>query len=84
MTSQPAQRVGLRDRGLLREGMAADIVVFDAETVQDLATFENPHQLSRGVRYVVVNGGVVLDDGTLTDARPGRVLRGPGWQQPPE
>ena len=80
MTSQPAQRVGLTDRGLLRPGMAADITVFDPSTVVDRATFENPHQYSEGIRYVVVNGGVVLDDGTITDARPGRGLRGPGWQ----
>ena len=82
MTSLPAQRVGLQDRGLLRPGMAADVVVFDAATVIDLATFEEPHQLSRGMRYVIVNGSVVLDDGAPTDARPGRVLRGPGWQTP--
>jgi dihydroorotase/N-acyl-D-amino-acid deacylase len=82
MTSLPAQRVGLRDRGLLRPGMAADVVVFDPETILDLATFENPHQLSRGVRYVIVNGVLVLDDGELTAARPGRVLRGPGWVGP--
>jgi dihydroorotase/N-acyl-D-amino-acid deacylase len=84
MTSQPAQRVGLSDRGLLRAGMAADIVIFDAGTIGDLATFEDPHRLSRGVQYVIVNGAVVLDDGMLTDGRPGRVLRGPGWQPPLE
>jgi len=82
MTSQPAQRVGLSDRGLLRPGMAADITVFDPNTVIDRATFENPHQYSEGIRYVVVNGAVVLDDGRITDARPGRGLRGPGWQGP--
>jgi len=82
MTSQPAQRVGLTDRGLLRPGMAADITIFDPSTVIDRATFENPHQYSEGIRYVVVNGTVVLDNGTITDARPGRGLRGPGWQGP--
>jgi dihydroorotase/N-acyl-D-amino-acid deacylase len=82
MTSQAAQRVGLADRGLLRIGMAADIVIFDAETIGDVATFEDPHQLSRGVRHVIVNGALVLEDGALTNARPGRVLRGPGWRAP--
>jgi dihydroorotase/N-acyl-D-amino-acid deacylase len=79
MTSLPAQRVGLLDRGILRPGMAADVTVFDARTIIDLATFENPHQVSQGVRYVMVNGEIVLDNGTVTDARPGRGLRGPGW-----
>lgn len=80
MTSLPAQRVGLTDRGLLRPGMAADVVVFDPQTVIDRATFENPHQLSQGIKYVYVNGRLVLDDGKFTDARPGRGLRGPGWR----
>lgn len=80
MTSQPAQRVGLTDRGLLRPGMTADITVFDPNTVIDRATFEDPHQYSEGIRYVIVNGDLVLDDGVITDARPGRGLRGPGWQ----
>jgi len=79
MTSQPAQRVGLADRGLLRPGFAADITVFDPATVIDRASFEDPHQVSEGVRYVLVNGQVVLDEGALTDVRPGRGLRGPGW-----
>jgi dihydroorotase/N-acyl-D-amino-acid deacylase len=81
MTSLPAQRVGLLDRGLLRPGMAADVVVLDPATIIDVATFENPHQISRGVRFVLVNGELVLDDGTMTDARPGRGLRGPGWHE---
>jgi dihydroorotase/N-acyl-D-amino-acid deacylase len=80
MTSLPAQRVGLLDRGLLRPGMAADVVVFDPATIIDVATFEEPHQVSRGVRFVLVNGELVLDDGVMTDARPGRGLRGPGWR----
>jgi dihydroorotase/N-acyl-D-amino-acid deacylase len=79
MTSLPAQRVGLLDRGLLRPGMAADVVVFDPDSIIDVATFEDPHQLSRGVQYVVVNGEIVLSDGEITPARPGRGLRGPGW-----
>lgn len=79
MTSQPAQRVGLSDRGLLRPGFAADIAVFDPLTVIDRASFEVPHQVSDGMRYVLVNGQVVLDEGSLTEVRPGRRLRGPGW-----
>ncbi|MDH3495851.1 MAG: D-aminoacylase [Gemmatimonadota bacterium] len=79
MTSLPAQRVGLTDRGLLRTGFAADVVVFDPRTIIDRATFERPHQLAEGVRWVIVNGVVVFDDGAMTDARPGRGLRGPGW-----
>ncbi len=80
MTSLPAQRVGLGDRGILRPGMAADIVVFDPTSVIDRATFADPHQYSAGVKYVLVNGELVLDDGEITDNRPGRGLRGPGWR----
>ena len=79
MTSLPAQTFSLRDRGLLREGMAADIVVFDPETVADRATFERPHQYPVGFRLVVVNGRVVLDGERVTDARPGAALHGPGF-----
>lgn len=82
MTSLAAQRVGLSDRGLLKQGMAADITVFDPATVADKATFEQPHQPSVGVAYVFVNGQKVLDHGTLTAARPGRGLRGPGYLPP--
>ena len=78
MTGAVATRLGLRDRGLLREGMFADIVVFDDRTITDLATPEKPHQLSRGVDHVFVNGVAVLRDGRHTGATPGRVLRGPG------
>jgi N-acyl-D-amino-acid deacylase len=78
MTSFPAQRVGLADRGLLRPGMKADLVVFDPATVADRATYENTHQYATGVTAVVVNGEVVLAGGELTGVRPGRVLRGPG------
>jgi len=77
MTSFPAQRAGLTDRGLLRPGMAADIVVFDPARIADRATYKNPHQHSEGVVHVLVNGELVLRDGALTGARPGRVLRGP-------
>jgi N-acyl-D-aspartate/D-glutamate deacylase len=78
-TSLPAQRLGIRDRGLLREGLYADLVIFDPETIADRATYENPHQYSAGIEYVVVNGKIVLDQGRFTGARPGRVIRGPGY-----
>ena len=78
MTGAVATRLGLRDRGLLREGMFADVVVFDDRTIIDLATPEKPHQLSRGVEHVFVNGVQVLRDGRHTGATPGRVLKGPG------
>jgi len=78
-SSLPAQTLGIRDRGLLREGFFADIVIFDPETVIDRATFERPHQYSTGIDYVFVNGKIVVDQGTITEARPGKVLRGPGY-----
>ena len=80
MTSLAAQRVGLRDRGLLLPGFYADIVVFHPEAMRDLATFETPAQYSVGVQYVIVNGQPVLDGGQMTPARHGRVLRGPAWK----
>jgi N-acyl-D-amino-acid deacylase len=70
-----AQRMRLTDRGVLKAGMWADIVVFDPETIRDLATFDNPNQLSEGMRYVLVNGVPVIDDGKMTNALPGKVLR---------
>lgn len=76
MTSAVAARLKIRDRGLLREGTYADVVVFDANTIIDRATFERPHQLSVGVRHVFVNGTAVLVDGGHTGATPGRVIRG--------
>jgi dihydroorotase/N-acyl-D-amino-acid deacylase len=82
MTGVAAERMGLRDRGVLREGAFADITVFDPATVADRATFQNPHEPSVGIRYVLVNGRFTLDDGHLTGERPGRALRGPGWQAP--
>ena len=78
MTSFPAQRLGLADRGVLREGLKADLVIFNPDTVRDRATFEAPHQYSEGVSLVVVNGQVVFDNGAVTAARPGRILYGPG------
>jgi dihydroorotase/N-acyl-D-amino-acid deacylase len=74
----PAQRMRLTDRGVLKQGMWADIVVFDPETIGDLATFENPNQLAQGMQYVLVNGVPVIDNGKMTEALPGKVLRGPG------
>ncbi len=78
-TSLPAQILGIRDRGLVREGYHADLVIFDPNTVTDRATYENPHQYSTGIDYVMVDGTVVVDDGKITAARPGKVLRGPGY-----
>lgn len=75
MTAQPAERLGLHDRGKLEEGMRADVVVFDPETVQDRATFEDPHQYPEGIPWVLVNGVVAVDDGKYVGGRPGRVLR---------
>lgn len=75
MTSLPARTFRLRDRGLLREGFAADIVIFDPERVQDKATYTQPHQYSDGFDYVLVNGVVMVDEGRLTEARGGRILR---------
>ncbi len=78
MSGATAQRLGLQDRGLLREGFFADIAVFDPDRVIDRATFAEPHQYSEGMEYVLVNGVLVVDGGEHTGARPGRVLYGPG------
>jgi N-acyl-D-amino-acid deacylase len=75
MTSLPAQTFGLRDRGMVREGMAADLVIFDDAAVSDPATFDRPHQYAVGFSYVIVNGEVVLDSGRMTGVRPGAALR---------
>lgn len=75
VTSQAAARAGLRDRGLLRKGLKADVVVFDAATIADRSTYEDPHQYSVGISHVIVNGQVVLQDGAMTGKLPGRVLR---------
>jgi N-acyl-D-amino-acid deacylase len=75
----PAQRMRLTDRGVLKAGMWADVVVFDPATIRDLATFENPNQLSQGMEYVLVNGVAVIDQGKQTGALPGKVLRGAGY-----
>src|SRR5437764_2689704 len=78
LTSLPATNLGLDHRGFLKEGMFADVVVFDPNTVADRATFENPHQLAVGVKHVFVNGVQVLKDGEHTGAKPGKALWGPG------
>ena len=80
-TGAPAARVGLRDRGVLREGMFADIVMFDANKVIDRATFENPNQYPTGIEYVLVNGKISVDKGQRTAALAGRALRGPGYKR---
>jgi len=79
-TSLPAQRMGLTQRGVIKVGMYADMVVFDPAKVRDTATFEQPNQLARGMDYVVVNGVPVIADGKMTHALPGKVLRGPRYE----
>jgi dihydroorotase/N-acyl-D-amino-acid deacylase len=80
-TSAVATRLHLKDRGVLREGAFADVVVFDPETIIDRATYEEPHRLSEGVEHVFVNGTAVVRDGEHTGALPGRVVRGPGHRE---
>ncbi len=79
MTGMPAARVGLKDRGQLRDGAFADITIFDPQTVIDRATFEAPNQHPEGIKYVIVNGQFSVDDGKRTPALAGRALRGPGY-----
>jgi N-acyl-D-amino-acid deacylase len=81
LTSLPAQRMRLWDRGVVRPGAFADLVMFDAATIRDRATFQDPRQYAEGVRYVSVNGQLVVDGGRITAARPGRGLRGPGYRR---
>ncbi|MBT8147155.1 MAG: amidohydrolase family protein, partial [Gammaproteobacteria bacterium] len=80
MTSLTAQRLNIRDRGLLVEGYFADIAIFDADEVADRATFEDPHQYAVGMQHVLVNGEMVVANGTHTGNRPGRILHGPGYK----
>jgi N-acyl-D-amino-acid deacylase len=80
-TSRPAARVGITDRGLLRPGFKADITIFNADTIIDRSTFEDPTHYSQGVEHVFVNGKAVVADGKITDARPGEPVRGPGYTQ---
>jgi N-acyl-D-amino-acid deacylase len=82
MTSLPAQKFQLRDRGLILPGMAADIVVFDEEKVIDKSTFSAPHAYSEGFRYVFVNGQLAVEEGKQTGIRSGSVLHGPGHTAP--
>jgi N-acyl-D-aspartate/D-glutamate deacylase len=83
MTGGPAARTNLRDRGLLREGMFADITIFNPATVIDRATFESPNQYPVGIDYVLVNGQLSVEKGQRTPALAGRVLRGPGYGAKP-
>lgn len=78
-TALPAQREHLGDRGVIKLGMWADLVVFDPQVIHDIATYENPNQFSVGMTYVLVNGVPVVDDGKMTGKLPGRILRGPGY-----
>jgi len=78
MSSFPAQRLGLMDRGVIRPGLKADLVVFDPALVRDTATFEQPHQYAEGVPFVIVNGQIAVEQGAITAARPGKVLYGLG------
>jgi len=82
MTSLPASRMGLADRGVLRPGMAADVVAFDPATVRERSTYADPLHYSEGIPFVCVNGQLVVDGGRITDARPGRALLGPGYRGP--
>jgi N-acyl-D-aspartate/D-glutamate deacylase len=77
MTSLSAAQIGQADLGLIREGQRADIVMFDPEKIADLATYQDPHRFSVGMVHILVNGQLVLRDGSLTGNKPGRVLRGP-------
>lgn len=75
MTSMPASKMGIQDRGLLKEGFWADIVIFDPDTIIDRATFQEPHHFPEGIHYVIVNGSAVVEKGRFTQARPGRILK---------
>ncbi len=79
LTSLPASNLKLKNRGALKEGYFADVVVFDPEKIQDRATFKEPHQYAVGMQHVFVNGSPVIKDGEHTGALPGRIVRGPGW-----
>ena len=81
MTSLPASRMGLADRGIVRPGMAADVVVFDPATVRERSTYADPLHYSEGIPFVCVNGQLVVDGGRITGARPGRALKGPGYRE---
>jgi N-acyl-D-amino-acid deacylase len=76
----PAGRLRLADRGVIKAGMWGDIVIFNPDTIADVATFEKPNQLSEGMQYVLVNGVPVIERGSMTNALPGKVVRGPAWK----
>ena len=76
----PASHLRLADRGVIKNGMWADIVVFDPSVISDRATFEKPNQLSEGMQYVLVNGVPVIEHGSMTNALPGKVVHGPAWK----
>ena len=84
LTSFPAGNLGIKDRGLVKPGMMADLAIFDPATIADKATFDNPQQFAVGMRHVLVNGHPVLLNGDMTSARPGRAVRGPGYQRCPQ
>ncbi|HVQ30487.1 MAG TPA: amidohydrolase family protein, partial [Vicinamibacteria bacterium] len=83
MTSLPASRMRLADRGVVRPGFAADLVVFDPRTIRERSTYTDPLHYSEGIPYVAVNGQLVVDGGKITPARPGVILRGPGYKPKP-
>jgi N-acyl-D-amino-acid deacylase len=78
MTALPASRIGEKNRGILTEGKYADIVIFDLNTIQDKATFEDPHQYAEGIDFVFINGQIVVDHDALTGKLPGMIIYGPG------
>ena len=82
LTGLPAKNLKIQSRGMLRPGYFADVVIFDPARVGDKATFDRPHQLSTGIAHVFVNGTQVVNQGQHTGAKPGRVVRGPGWKAP--
>jgi N-acyl-D-aspartate/D-glutamate deacylase len=75
MTSFPANRLGIKDRGMIAEGYVADLVIFDPDRIRDRATYENPRQFPEGIDYVIVNGKILVEKGELKKGRPGKVLR---------
>ena len=79
MTSLPADRMNLKDRGVLKKGMAADIVIFNPDTVIDRAEWTSPHHYPEGIPHVIINGEAVIQNGDRTDAYPGKVIRGPAF-----
>jgi N-acyl-D-aspartate/D-glutamate deacylase len=81
ITSCPAQRLRLRNRGLLRENMCADIVIFDQQKIGDQATYRNPHGYPKGIPHVIVNGELVVENGEHTGVLPGKVIRGPRYSK---